>query len=308
MQRMLDPRTIAVIGASEAEGSVGRTIMDNVMRSADRTVYPVNPKHKTVMGLAAFPDVGAVPAEVDLAVIATPAATVPGIMEQCVAAGVRGAIIVSAGFAETGKEGAALAAQIRKALRGSSTRVIGPNCLGIIRPERGAERVVSRHPARAGQHRADLAVRCAGHWHARLGDRRARRVLAVRLGRRDARRRLRRPDRLPRRRRADAQHPHLHGDDRRRAALHQRGTRIRAQQADHRAQARPLRRERRARRSPTPARWPAATRSTRRPSGATASCACTRSPTSSTPPRCSTPSGSRKDPTSQSSPTRGASA
>jgi acetyltransferase len=134
MKRMLDPRTIAVIGASEAEGSVGRTIMDNVMRSADRTVYPVNPKHKAVMGLAAYPDIAAVPAEVDLAVIATPAATVPDVMAQCVAAGVRGAIIVSAGFAETGKAGAALGAQIRKALRGSSTRVIGPNCLGVIRP------------------------------------------------------------------------------------------------------------------------------------------------------------------------------
>ena len=170
-------------------------------------------------------------------------------------------------------------------------------------PDGRPQRLVPPDQARAGQHRAHLAERRAGHRHARLGDRRPRRLLDVRLGGRDGRRRLRRPHRLPRRGRADAQHPHLHGEHRRRAALHERGARVRAQQADHRAQARPLRRERCASRSPTPARWPAATRSTRPPSAEKASCACTRSPTCSTRPPCSTRTGCPGAATSRSSPT-----
>ncbi len=137
MQRMFDPRTIAVIGASEAEGSVGRTIMENAMRSADRAIYPVNFKHDTVMGLPAVPAITDVPAEIDLAIVATPAATVPDVLAQCAAVGVHGAIVVSAGFSETGEEGAQLEARIREVLRGSSMRVVGPNCLGIIRPTVG---------------------------------------------------------------------------------------------------------------------------------------------------------------------------
>jgi len=137
MQRMLDPRTIAVIGASESEGSVGRTIMDNAMASAGRAVYPVNPKHETILGLPAFKSITDVPAEIDLAMIATPAATVPGVLAECAKAGVHGAIVVSAGFSETGEGGAALDAQIRDILRDSPMRVVGPNCLGIIRPTVG---------------------------------------------------------------------------------------------------------------------------------------------------------------------------
>jgi len=137
MHTMFDPATIAVIGASESEGSVGRTIMDNAMRSAGRTVYPVNPKHETILGLPAYPSIGEVPATVDLAMVATPAATVPDVLAQCVAAGVRGAIVVSAGFSETGASGAELEQRIRDILKNSPMRVIGPNCLGIIRPTVG---------------------------------------------------------------------------------------------------------------------------------------------------------------------------
>ena len=137
MQRMLDPRTIAVIGASEADGSVGRTIMDNAMASAGREVYPINPKHDSILGLKAYKRIGDVPAEIDLAMVATPAATVPDVLAQCVAADVRGAIVVSAGFSETGAKGALLDKRIREILRDSPMRVIGPNCLGVIRPTVG---------------------------------------------------------------------------------------------------------------------------------------------------------------------------
>ncbi len=137
MQRMLDPKTIAVIGATEQEGTVGRTIMENVMRSGDRSIFPVNPKHEIVFDLPCFPSIDAVPGAVDLAMVATPAATVPDILEQCAKAGVHGAIVVSAGFGETGKEGFALERRIKKTLRNYPMRVIGPNCLGIIRPSVG---------------------------------------------------------------------------------------------------------------------------------------------------------------------------
>ena len=137
MRRMLDPKTIAVIGASESEGSVGRTIMDNALASAGRVVFPVNPRRDTIFDLKSYPSIGDVGAEIDLAMVATPAATVPDVLAQCAAAGVHGAIVVSAGFSETGKAGARLDARIRKVLRNSPMRVVGPNCLGIIRPTVG---------------------------------------------------------------------------------------------------------------------------------------------------------------------------
>lgn len=137
MKRMLDPRTVALIGASEAEGTVGRTIMENLIGSAGRTIYPVNPSHDAILGLTAFPNIAAVPGPIDLAVVATPAKTVPDVLLECAQAGVSGAIVVSAGFGETGKEGLALEARIRQTLQEYPMRVIGPNCLGVIRPSVG---------------------------------------------------------------------------------------------------------------------------------------------------------------------------
>lgn len=137
MRQMFDPKTIAVIGGSESEGSVGRTIMENVMRGEGRTVFPVNPKHDQILGLTSYPSILDVPEQVDLAMVAVPAAGVPEILEQCVRAHVAGAIVVSAGFGETGKEGAALERRVRKIVADSSMRVVGPNCLGIIRPTVG---------------------------------------------------------------------------------------------------------------------------------------------------------------------------
>ncbi|MDZ4169733.1 MAG: bifunctional acetate--CoA ligase family protein/GNAT family N-acetyltransferase [Coriobacteriia bacterium] len=137
MKRMFDPRSVAIIGATETEGAVGRTIMDNLMRSGARGLFPVNPHHESILGIPCFGSIGDVPDPVDLVVVATPAATVPGVIAQCVAAGAGGAVVVSAGFGETGAAGRELEAQIKAVLRDSPMRVIGPNCLGIIRPTVG---------------------------------------------------------------------------------------------------------------------------------------------------------------------------
>ena len=135
LDAIFSPKTVAVIGATETPDSVGRTIMQNLIGSPFAgTVYPVNPNRATVLGAKAYPKIASVPAEVDLAIIVTPAATVPGIIGECAAASVKGAIVISAGFKECGADGAALERQIFAQARRSGMRIIGPNCLGVMRP------------------------------------------------------------------------------------------------------------------------------------------------------------------------------
>jgi len=131
LQPVFAPRSVAVIGASDRPGSVGRTLLRNLISSPfGGTVYPVNPRHPSVLGIRAYPDVGSLPEPADLAVIATPAATVPDLVEECVAAGVRAAVIISAGFRETGPAGEELEQRLLLRARAGGLRVVGPNCLG----------------------------------------------------------------------------------------------------------------------------------------------------------------------------------
>ena len=132
------PKNVAVIGATENPGSVGRTILWNLISNPfGGTVFPVNPKRAGVLGIKAYPSIGAVPDKIDLAVIVTPAPTVPGIIGECVDAGVQGAIIISAGFKETGEKGADLERQIMEHARRGKMRIIGPNCLGVMSSRTG---------------------------------------------------------------------------------------------------------------------------------------------------------------------------
>jgi predicted CoA-binding protein len=109
LDAIFKPQSVAVIGATDREGSVGCTALVNLTTAGFRCkVYAVNPKRSEVMGVASFPSIGAVPQQIDLAVIVTPAATVPGVIGECIAAGVKGAVIISAGFREHGAEGRAL--------------------------------------------------------------------------------------------------------------------------------------------------------------------------------------------------------
>ena len=128
---MLDPKKIALIGATEAPNSVGRTLMENLV-SSGRIVYPINPKRTSVLGVKAFPKIEDAPATVDLAIIATPAATVPEVVGECASADVTGAVIVSVGFRESGSAGLELEKEVLN--RRGRMRLIGPNCLGVMIP------------------------------------------------------------------------------------------------------------------------------------------------------------------------------
>ncbi|RMF76252.1 MAG: GNAT family N-acetyltransferase [Chloroflexi bacterium] len=145
------PQSVAVIGATEKENSVGRTILWNLISSPfGGTVYPVNPKRDSVLGIKAYPSIGDVPDHVDLAVVVTPAPTVPGVIGECVDAGVRGAIIISAGFKERGPKGVELEQRIMEQARRGKMRIIGPNCLGVMRPLNGLNATFATAIARPG--------------------------------------------------------------------------------------------------------------------------------------------------------------
>src|SRR5436309_4684969 len=118
------PKAVAVIGATEKTGAVGRTILWNLISSPfGGTVYPVNPKRSSVLGVKAYASVSVLPEAPELAVIATPAHTVPELVGQCAAAGVSGCIIISAGFRESGAEGAALEQQALEQARSGGVRI-----------------------------------------------------------------------------------------------------------------------------------------------------------------------------------------
>ena len=151
LDALFAPRTVAIIGATEAPGSVGRTLLKNLRSgSFQGAVYPVNLQHEQVLGVKAFPHVTAIPERIDLAVIATPAATVPGVLAECAQAGVRGAVIISAGFRECGPAGAAWEKEILAVVRQGKMRLIGPNCLGVMVPHRGLNATFASTLARPG--------------------------------------------------------------------------------------------------------------------------------------------------------------
>ena len=130
---IFSPRSIAVIGASQTEGSVGRAVFNNILLGGfTGIVYPVNLKAHSVCGVRAYPSIFDISEKVDLAVVIVPAAAVPEVVEECGKNGVKGLVIISAGFKEVGKEGAELETETAAIAKKYSMRLIGPNCLGVI--------------------------------------------------------------------------------------------------------------------------------------------------------------------------------
>ena len=135
LDKIFNPQNVAIIGASDVEGSVGYAIVKNFTRMGyTGKVYFVNIRKPEILGVKTYPTVDQVPEPVDLAIIATPAKTVPDVMEECGKGKVKGVIIVSAGFKETGPTGKALEEKTLEVAKKYGIRIIGPNCIGVIRP------------------------------------------------------------------------------------------------------------------------------------------------------------------------------
>ncbi len=132
------PRSVAVIGATDRPGTVGRSVLSNLLESKfPLKVHAVNPSHSEVLGIKTYKRIRDITGGVDLAIVLTPAQIVPQIIGECVDAGVRSAVVISAGFREQGRGGAALEEEIRKHLQRGSMRLIGPNCMGFMNPTIG---------------------------------------------------------------------------------------------------------------------------------------------------------------------------
>ena len=133
LDAILKPQSIAVVGASPRVGSIGWQILHNLLTYGFQgAAYPVHPKAPTVHSIRAFPSIGDVPEPVDLAILVIPAKHVLAVAEECVEAGVKGMIIISAGFKEIGGKGVAREAELASLLEGTGIRAVGPNCMGVM--------------------------------------------------------------------------------------------------------------------------------------------------------------------------------
>jgi acetyltransferase len=140
-----------MFGASETANSVGQVVFKNLLEgSFTGDIYAINPKREQVQGRKAFPDLDSIGEPVDLAIVATPARTVPAIVEQCGIYGIKSMIILSAGFREIGEQGRALEDKVRDAARTYGIRFLGPNCLGLIRPSIGLNATFGNNTAAQG--------------------------------------------------------------------------------------------------------------------------------------------------------------
>jgi acetyltransferase len=135
LDSIFKPDSIAVIGASEKEPSIGRSLVQNLLQNKyPGDLYPINPRYDRVLGHKAYRKISEAPLNVDLAVIAVPIAKVPTVINECVEAGVKGSIIIAAGGKETGAEGRKLEEKIKRNAMTGGLRIVGPNCMGCICP------------------------------------------------------------------------------------------------------------------------------------------------------------------------------
>jgi len=148
---MLAPRSAALVGASERPGSLGALVMRNLAAGSLDALYAVNPKYSSVLGRPAYARLTDLPGRPDLAVIATPARTLPGLIEDAARAGIRAALVLSSGFAEAGPEGARLQAEMLAAATRGGVRILGPNCLGVMRTDTGLNATFARDAALPGR-------------------------------------------------------------------------------------------------------------------------------------------------------------
>ena len=151
LSKLFSPNSIAIIGASDRQNSVGEVIFRNLLESGFKGgLYPVNPSHNTVLDKKAYTSISDIGQQVDLAVICTPAASIPAIIEECGKRGVHNAVVLSAGFREGGPKGAAIEKDMLQKAKDHKVRIIGPNCLGIIHTSIGLNATFFRGPVNEG--------------------------------------------------------------------------------------------------------------------------------------------------------------
>ena len=151
LSALFSPKSVAVFGASDRPDSVGQIVFQNMLESGfDGLLYPINPKHAEVQGKRAYPSIADIGEPVELVVIATPPRTVPCIIESCGIHGVKAAVIITAGFCEAGHEGEELAKELLETAHRYGIRLIGPNCLGIMRPSIGLNATFNKGGANTG--------------------------------------------------------------------------------------------------------------------------------------------------------------
>ncbi len=151
LKPLFSPESVAIFGASDRVDSVGQIVLSNMLKSGyNGALFPINPKYDEIQGHKAYASLFQVSEIVELAVIATPAQTVPDIIEDCGKHGIKAAVIISAGFSETGATGQALECAVLENARRYGIRLLGPNCLGIMRPDRGLNATFNKGGANVG--------------------------------------------------------------------------------------------------------------------------------------------------------------
>jgi acyl-CoA synthetase (NDP forming) len=137
LREIFNAEVVALVGASDKEGSFGRLFLEGLRDTGCKKIYPVNPKREEILGIKAYPSISAVPERIDAAVLLTPPESVLPLLKECVAAQVKGAVVFASGFGELGPAGKELEKEIGRIGREGGTRVIGPNCLGFFNPKAG---------------------------------------------------------------------------------------------------------------------------------------------------------------------------
>ncbi len=145
LEKLLNPNSIAIIGAAREEAKVGHVILANLIKAEYKgAVYPINPKADKILGLKSYPSVSSVKKPIDLVVIVTPAKTIPSIIDECGRVGIKNAVVISAGFKETSLDGARLEKEIVNIAGKYGLRILGPNCLGVINAQLGVNASFTR--------------------------------------------------------------------------------------------------------------------------------------------------------------------
>ncbi|MEM3572024.1 MAG: CoA-binding protein, partial [Candidatus Bathyarchaeia archaeon] len=138
LKHIFNPSSVAIIGASRDPGKTGYIILENIIKAGFKgKIYPINPKADEILGLKAYPSIESIEEQIDLAIVIVPAPVVPSVVEQCSKKGVKGIVVISGGFSETGVEGEKLEKAIAEIIKKAKIRLIGPNCQGINNPHVG---------------------------------------------------------------------------------------------------------------------------------------------------------------------------